>query len=172
MREDHGYRRQSAQAVQICNFFRAFHRTPCCLRGSAANDTGVGVERHAGRRAGAQSGAGKPLTDAVLRIPVEPEPPLYSVELAFEILPELPDAHVAVLEVIDHLYARAGTVLPKEAVETVTLEDFEQILEVVADEVHVVELVVVEHGAAAFFRLRQPFAFVNAVGGDEVAGCI
>lgn len=73
---------------------------------------------------------------------------------------------------VDHLYARAGAVLPKEAVEAVALEDFEQVLKVVADEVHVVELVVVEHGAAAFFRLRQPFSFVNAVGSDEVAGRI
>lgn len=62
--------------------------------------------------------------------------------------------------------------LPQEVVEVVPLEDFEQMLEVVAGEVHVVDLVVVEHGAAAFFRLRQPFAFVNAVGGDEVSGRI
>lgn len=111
-------------------------------------------------------------SNAEFRIPVEPQPPLYSVKLAVEVLPELPDSHVAILEVVDHLYACAGAVLPKEAVEAVALEDFEQVLEVVADEVHVVELVVVEHGAAAFFRLRQPFAFVNAVGGDEVSGRI
>ena len=73
---------------------------------------------------------------------------------------------------VDHLYARARAALLQEAVEAVALEDLVQVLEVVADEVHVVELVVVEHGAAAFFRLRQPFSFVNAVGGDEVAGCI
>lgn len=88
--------------------------------------------------------------NAEFRIPVEPQPPLYGIEFIIEILPELPDSHVAILEVVDHFYACAGAVLPKEAVEAVTLEDFEQVLEVVANEVHVVELVVVEHGAAAF----------------------
>lgn len=70
---------------------------------------------------------------------------------------------------VDHLYACAGAVLPQEAIEAVALEDFVQVLEVVAYEVHVVELVVVEQGAAALLWLRQPFSFVNAVGGDEVS---
>ncbi len=59
--------------------------------------------------------------------------------------------------------------LLQEAVEAVALEDVVEVPEVVADEVHVVELVVVEHGAAALLRLRKPFALVNAVGGDEVS---
>lgn len=115
---------------------------------------------------------GKPLTDAVLRILVESEPPLYSVKLNVEVLPKLPDAHVSILEMVDHLYPCTGSVPPKEVVEAMAFEDFVQVLEVVAYEVHVVELVVVEHGAAAFPWLRQPFSFVNAVGGYEVSCCI
>lgn len=55
---------------------------------------------------------------------------------------------------VDHLYACAGAVLPKEAVEAVALEDLVQVLEVVADEVHVVELVVVERARQTFEKMK------------------